>query len=212
MGISEVTMSPDPGASPLAGTTNITELTAGGTTYGGLVGGSGIDGSFYAWVDDGTNDPGSTQAAFEGLTISEMVANSGSWTSQFGQSLDGFDVLALIEYGGSDVTTLQLVDADGNSLGDAVSIASGDYGVGLLPADTTYQRSDATTKQITGNVGGVAIPLTDFNSDLTQATGVKVSGNAGLDPVLVAVGLVPEPTSLALLAIGGLAALRRRRN
>ncbi len=193
---------------------------------------SDLDGDFvdsgggayvFTAADDSDTDGDVTRLAspagdafFAGTVADSGFPASGSFTMELG-------VGAITTGGASSVGTLEIVDADGDVIAASVSggwinVGGSANFVGLLSSvtvtsdDGTFDGTDsgsfstsfAAPQPYTGNVinlsfgewftdgGGTVLPF----SDVTTLTSGAV---------------VPEPATLSLLAIGGLATLLRRR-
>ncbi len=112
-----------------------------------------------------------------------LVANAPSWQSE----------------------AIVFVDGSADGLGEFESWISEDYGALNEPGAFSY--SDAFPVDIDSPAGYVAVTLADSFSDDVEPNHVYGDGSF----ITVTFTPVPAPGALALLGLGGVAALRRRR-
>ena len=116
-------------------------------------------------------------------------------------------IFYLVEHLGNDTVTVEPMNSGGVIAGWSLTLAPADYA-----AITTTAEYDYNTQ---GNpLAGTTFDLSDFSGGtgtLTGVTGLRIDGGDALDPAQLGVAAVPEPATMSLLAIGGLALLRRRR-
>lgn len=196
--------------------TTLTTLTTSEGTFTNLLGASAslVTGSFYFFLDV---DPGSNDAALSGLSLTTSVPNAGDNADLFIPGSNTGMTFFAFELGSKDNFVLQPIDSLGLPIGDlSLEITTGDLGPNVITAGP-YNRSD--NPNATGSaasVTGVTFMLDDFSGtgDLSDFAGFQYSDPSGTntaDPVLFG-AIVPEPASLALLAVGSLCLLRRGRS
>ncbi len=209
VGITAVTWDPVV-ADPIISDANLTSITAG-TTYSSLTGatsaavvGSGSLGGILLYPATAPAD--GLAAVTDGLNATTGSANIGDGVNFFfGQNVDGAN-LFFIDFGGADATVVRPIDGAGNLIGDFTLSTASDGGVAGGFATLSTVAVGFSFLQ------GVVFNTSDFagTGTLTGVEGIRLAG-AGLDVMTVGIAAVPEPSSLALLLIGGFGmALRRR--
>jgi len=133
-----------------------------------------------------------------------MIDGEKTWSDTNGDKPDFF----IFEVGMNDSLTVQAM-LPGGALGQAVDISTamwGDTGLRRLGFVTLGQR-----------IGGVAFGITDLLdadgaslSNLSVIEGIRINSST-LDPSSF-LAVIPEPATLALLGLGSLLMLRRRRS
>ena len=116
-------------------------------------------------------------------------------------------IFYLVEHIGNDTVTVEPMNSGGVIAGWSLTLAPADYA-----AITTTAEYDYNTQ---GNpLAGTTFDLSDFSGGtgtLTGVIGLRIDGGGTIDPAQLGVAAVPEPATMSLLALGGLALLRRRR-
>jgi len=186
-------------------------FVAGGTTYSSLTLVDAVTagpGTEYQYGQNGT-DPGSQETA-----VTDARLDSGIFTMATTAELEFSsaptslsDVFFLFDVGSLDTgVSVQLIDSADTNIGSAVAMTN----MAQLPgAVRTRDGGD------THNLNGVAIPFSDLGlsgGQLSNVDGFKVT-STGVDPLIAGHAIVPEPSTLALAALGllGLLACGRRR-
>lgn len=165
-------------------------------------------------------DPGNDAAAVTGLSLSNGLLNLGTTTSRydFGATFTAatrFFILDAAQAGttGGDPATIELTNAAGAVLGTySYGLLGTSFGGALATINSSNRESGGN---ISLDYAGTWFSLADFTGtgDISGATGIRISNASGLDPVIVGVFAVPEPTSALLGALGLSAlALRRKRS
>jgi autotransporter-associated beta strand protein len=178
---------------------------------GATVGGSGRINGPVSLLSGATISPGAS--------IESLQTGSNTWTGTntlvLEVSTDGstgaagteWDLLAIT--GNLNVAGSTGITVDLASMTNATT--AGALGTWDESIDHTWSGIVTTTTGITGfNPAVVTVDTTDFQNPFTGTFAVVQNGN-NLDLVYTAAAAVPEPASLAVLGIGGLALLTRRR-
>lgn len=151
------------------------------------------------------------------INLSEIALTNDGWVSGVG-AIGGGDTPAndgsvsfanRVQFNGGG-TTEAWQDAGGNDVANLLgaltlidSVAG--YNQGAAPATLTFNVDAALAQSwIDNGVGGVVLSTTDNGDSRSRF-------NFGTDAATLNIVTVPEPGSLALLGLGGLALLRRRR-
>jgi len=210
VGITTVTWDPAV-ATPIVSDANLTSITAGGTTYANLTAATSA-----ATVDSGTlggllfysgTAPANGLAAVtDGLNATTGSGNIGDGVNFFfGQNVDGAN-LFFVDIGAADLTTVRPIDGAGNLIGD--------FTLSTLSGGGTQFGSITLVGVATVAIRGVLFNTSDFSGtgSLTGVEGIRLAAD-NLDPMVVGIAAVPEPSSAALLLLGTLGmAMRRRKN
>lgn len=164
--------------------------------------------------------PANDAAAVTGLNLSNGLLNLGSSTSRydfgttFTESTRFFILDATQTFTSrGDPATIELTNSAGTILGTyTLALTASSYG-GVLAtvADTTREG----TGTVSLDYSGVSFALSDFagTGDLSSATGIRISNASNLDPVIVGIYTVPEPSSAIMFSAAacGFAFIRKRR-
>jgi hypothetical protein len=223
-GIDSATFLGSPGADDPA---ILDSITVDGVIYDDLVGavasgpsGSSLGSERYFTVGD---DPGTSTAALSSLTLTDGVLNIDNGVEfDFGVPVALDDILFITELqtagsGPSDDITIAPIDAAGDPIGTysrTLNNIGADGGI-LRTADISRSVNTDPDDVLEGaRFYGSTFTLEVFvgngTGDLSLAEGITVLDGQGTD--VSAVGrVIPEPASLALLGLGGLGSLTRRR-
>ena len=203
-----------------------TSLTIGENIYSDLTGSTANvvadAGDLIYWMQGTTpaySGTGNANTVASGLSYREGIGNInvGS-TFQFGRTITSLDFIFLTDYGTTEPVTFQLVNSSNTVLGTySISITAAQFGTSDLIASTTYStvfNSSGSGSDITGGQRAVAFQLADFvgTGDLSTATGIRLSAQGdGVDPSVVGLAAIPEPSSFLLLGLSGALLLLNRR-
>jgi hypothetical protein len=203
--------------------TTLTSITTDAGTEAVLVGasevhfatdeeGNEVDPGRYFWqANGGSFVDGTTpvQSLLEGLSLTTGIANAG-FTAMFSDSRVTVDsTFFFFEIGGSDDFTVAPVNSAGDALGTwELSVVSGDYGPTVISTTDVEKNASGTASH---DIGGLTFSLDEFtgSGDLSDFAGFQFDMDGG-DAVLVG-AVVPEPTTLAISALGLVGLVRRRR-
>ena len=126
------------------------------------------------------------------------------------------DQLFIFEGGSNDGNrSVELIDSLGNVVGSSFTVNF----TATTVADFDWERIPATAASHSSNntpYRGVTLSLSDLGvtnaGDLSSIAGVRLDGGGRLDPTLIGLAVVPEPSSALLVGLGcGFFAIRRRR-
>jgi hypothetical protein len=174
--------------------------------------------------DDGTwaNKTTAYQSlAFDYITdlgASEIAAVAGG-DFQFGRTIAASERFYLLARSSGDAATLASVNTAGDPIGDYTLELPGDWGGNPnLPASEQFEQDIGnqgakTRTQPATEIQGITFTLGDFEvatGDLSDAVGYEIADVASIDPVNTGIA-TPEPASLAMMGLGGLLLLPRRR-
>ncbi|MBB6428307.1 PEP-CTERM sorting domain-containing protein [Algisphaera agarilytica] len=203
---------------------NLVSFTTATDSFSDLLFSTGTTGSSQILYPTGTTPPATASAAISDQSPGTGTIGAGSGaTFDFGAGNVGVsDVLFVIFNAGTTVFyqgpgLITAIDAGGNALG--TSDASGTTVFGDEFTTYTAERVGAST--LSGRpLGGVTIDVASFGvADASLIAGFIVPGEDlgpngnvnSFDPNLVGLAVIPEPASLALLGLGSLALLGKRR-
>jgi hypothetical protein len=203
------------------GNFGVTSVTISGTIYSSLVGSTASIPELppsstqlvVAWKTGTT--PALTTSdinlAASGLDYRTLATNIqvGS-TFQFGNTIAATDRIFLWDLGTGDDVTLQLIDSTGGTIGNyQISLVAANFGASNLVPATNYdflRRDGTSTGPLAFGLRAVSFQLSDFSGttgDINLATGIKLqTGDFQLDPVMVGLAAVPEPSTYAMLIAG----------
>jgi len=200
----------------LTGDATLTSITVDGVIYSSLTGATSVFAAGETfWV--GTT-PANDSASMVGLTASAGLLNlSAASTFQLGSGFTANTRFFLIEASGNfadlgDPATITLINASNAVVGDySYSLLKESFGVSL--GSSTANREGGGTVGLA--LSGVSFSLADFigtTGDLSTVTGIRINSGSGLDPAVVGLYTVPEPSRALLFLCGaGLLMMRRRR-
>lgn len=201
-------------------------ITVGSTTYNTLIAPTSVASTEtraddWVWKNDGTSEPASYTEVLGGNDIATGSLND-TFTVQFGGALTDTSLIYVIVNSdiaaynsGSGRPVIYALDAAGNRIGGGTGFEIGTVSLGAMPeldALTEYNRTGGST--LNRLLVGFAFTLADLELTGTGATGLEFASADGISPTIDpnAIGIaVPEPGSLALLGLGGLLIVRRRR-
>jgi hypothetical protein len=161
-------------------------------------------GNGWAWVSL-SYDPGSTSEQILQGSVDIFLTDDAQGNSVFG--LGGYDSTGSL-VGGLfvDGTDLNLDDQVGTTSGGTVSLNSW---------NTFMVQLDYSTNTLTGFLNGSQVATSTFDgttvTDFDLFAAATAFNAAAFDNYNVSSAPVPEPASLAVLALGGIAMLRRRK-
>jgi len=202
----------------ITGSATLTSVTTTEGTFTNLVGAVSSNAAGER-IYKGT-DPGADNSTVLGLTASDGLLNltSAPTSFQFGTTFSAstrFFILDVTSVGGGfgDPATISLIDSAGAVVGTY------SYGLTAAAFGTNVATITSATREGTGTItletSGVSFSLADFigTGDFSTATGIRLASASSLDPTVVGIYTVPEPTSMGLAIFAGAAfAWRRRRS
>ncbi len=232
VGITGLTTTNGDPAEVVAANTLVTSFTTGLTTHTNLTGATvtnrgAVNTSQPIFPVGGTSS--SALSVTGDLDVSAGLANvtqpGGSLDFLFGDTFNALGAVGLgndffiLELGttsaGDDTVTLQALDIAGNVIaGSSFTINPGDFGD--TGKDIRFALGGSTSESGASPraIAGVGFDVTDFGvpAATTGVAGFRLS-SGGLDPLVIGANLnaIPEPASLALLTLGSLTLLTRRR-
>ncbi|MDP0497321.1 MAG: PEP-CTERM sorting domain-containing protein [Verrucomicrobiota bacterium JB024] len=201
------------------GNYGLTSVTIGGIEYTDLSGSAATvnvassgTGYIAGWIANTT--PALTRATIDaetsGLNYRAGAMNVLSGSSfQFGKVITETDQIFIFDFGSGDAMALQLINSSGEVVGNySLSISAAAFdgpnlvlysGIDTLLADNT------TTLVPINNERAVAFQLSDFSGtigDLSTATGIRLSSNSAIDPTIVGLASIPEPSAMGMGLLG----------
>jgi len=169
--------------------------------------------------------PASANVASTGLTANDGTNNLDSGNFQFtgAGKFDANTRFFIIESAPSsgsigDATTVTLIDSTNTVVGTySLALTAANFGGTLATLNYTSGVSSLTgtpAGTVQSKLGGVTFSLADLGvtdyTTLSTVTGIHLSSGT-LDPNVVGLFAVPEPASASLIALTGVALLKRRR-
>jgi hypothetical protein len=205
-------------ANPETRNDTILTITTSVTTYASLSSATSITGisgaAEWVWGTSATN-PGSVAAALTDLSLTTGSLNTGAGTIYGFNAVNSSTAFFVMgNYGGDNPATVFLVDAGGNAISASLTLPNSAPANDF--ASITVNRS-AGGAALSRTVRGYVFEMSEFSftggNTVANVAGFKLSG-ASFDAQEVGIVAVPEPATLAFLAIGGLVCTlsRRRRN
>ena len=188
------------------------QIPSGGATYANLISGqgSGVDGGAIATT---AFDLSGLLSASELSAVAAGTATWGfnSWLAGYQDEYTSFDIEWFDGAGGtgSSLGAQELVP--GETAINAVSVING---ATLEAGSANWNSLNWSNYETTGTVaaGAVSFVITYNGNDLTGAQNAGQGTNDGYsDNLNLTITTVPEPSSAALLGLGGLALILRRR-
>jgi len=187
--------------------------------------------SAHYWASGGAEPSGPNDAVLGGR-VTDGVLNAGENGApidfEFGRNVLSNEYIFIAELEGpqgqpTDQPQIVIKPLNGGStIGDyLITIDSDDWGPTLLDISAARRASNGSLgNTLSSSIFGVAFKVSDLIGtfgDLSQVDGIRIEylvnpGTTGyLDPSAVGLALVPEPASVALMGLGGLMLLARRR-
>ncbi len=156
----------------------------------------------YLYLEDSAN-PGSPANALLDSNVDTGVLNSGTVSVQFGRTLLSSETFVWLDGDSSalDPVVFSLVDSAGTVISDPLSRPG--------QSDGDVFSIGRVTRSEGGSIGGYkaggwAVSIGEFTNVTGSATGIQFadSGSRILDPMMISIAAVPEPSTYALLGFG----------
>ena len=203
-----------PNATTLNNTAVLTSFTSDSVEYTNLTFVDSVtftsnDGNHW-WGTSSTSDPGSQTVALTDNRLDTMVLNVFEDSEfEFAAAPTSLsDVLFVFEVATPETgVKIQLIDSSNTRIGNEVDLVVTNTGESLNP-------ESSAGGQNTWAINGGAYKISDFGitaGQLSSVDGFVYSTGGGTDFMVAGIATVPEPSSTALIGLGGLALILRRR-
>jgi len=153
-----------------------------------------------------TGSPSDANTALDDAYISTGIFGTGTYTFDTEDVSSGDSkIFYVLEMGGNDDgIVVNALNASNTVLG-SLTLNSGDYGTKLIDVDWNGN--------VNNDVYGTTFSISDFSGSLTSVAKIQIVGDSRIDvaQVGVATEVIPEPASMALVGLGSLMLVARRR-